>query len=172
MMCSANEVMTLAAKAALGGGAPPAQASAFGRAALCHLIAGRSDKALADALGALPGGPILSLPLAFLALTEGTGSGSGSGSGTGTRATGSLPETDLTLSYAEAQPFATSAVPQAGMITVQMTLSEPAQIPPVARVQIAQRLADQMTALAAKRLVPESDASRLSGAGAGLTDND
>lgn len=163
MMCSANEVMTLAAKAARGGGAPPAQASAFGRAALCHLIAGRSDQALAEALGALPAGPILTLPLAFARLIE---------AAEGDVATGRLPASDLTLSYVQAQPFVSVIQQQEGGIDLELSLTQPARISPVSRVDIAQALADQMNALAARLLVPESEASRLSGAGAGLTDND
>lgn len=64
MSFSVNEVETLAAKAARGAGAPPAQAARFGRAAVHHLAAARDPEALLDALAALPRGPILDNALA------------------------------------------------------------------------------------------------------------
>ena len=44
--------------------------------------------------------------------------------------------------------------------------------PMPARLTLPAPLADKMMALAARTYVPETEASRLSGAGAGLTDND
>lgn len=163
MKASANEVMTLAAKAARGAGAPPAQAAAFGRAALCHLAAGRSAVDLITALDALPHGPIVSLPLTFAAL-----------------ATPASPKAmfradappDLVRSYAEAQPFATSVAFDGQHLTATLDIKTPTARPTVSRINLPDELARLLNTHAAKTLVPESAASRSSGAGAGLTDND
>ncbi|MFC6637217.1 hypothetical protein [Sulfitobacter sediminilitoris] len=166
MMVSANEITTLAAKAARGGGAPPAQAADFGRAALCHLINHRGPAALSDALNALPGGPILSLPLVFAQVIE---------KAEGEVASAHLPVTAdavLMLSYAESQPFEAVARKEGDKLNLSLTLTTPNKMRPVARVTLPDDLFQHMQTLAAQILVPESDASRLSGAGAGLTDND
>lgn len=164
MKVSANEVTTLATKAARGGGAPPAQATDFGRAALCHLIEGRAPEDLAEALNALPKGPILSVPPAIARLVE---------SAEGDQASGTFPDADdLLLSYAQSQPFAARIGRDGDRLTLTLQLSKPNPTRPVARVTLPDALYDQMQTLAAKTLVPESAASRLSGAGAGLTDND
>ncbi|MEW9919247.1 hypothetical protein AB2B41_06510 [Marimonas sp. MJW-29] len=166
MKVSANEVMTLATKAARGAGAPPAQAADFGRAAVRHLIAGRAPQSLTDALAALPEGPILSLPLAFARLME---------NAKDETAEGKIKldaDPDLTQSYAEAQPFATETSVQKDALAVRIFLDRPNTAKPVARVDLSDDLAFLMQNLAARILVPESEASRRSGAGAGLTDND
>lgn len=64
MSFSVNETQMLAQKAARGAGAHPAQAAHFGRAAVCHLAAGRDPGDLLAALDALPEGPIQTLPFA------------------------------------------------------------------------------------------------------------
>ena len=166
MMVSANEVLTLGTKAARGGGAPPAQAADFGRAALCHLINHRPPTALSDALDALPGGPILSLPLVLAQVIE---------KAEGEVAAADVPvmdDADLMLSYAQSQPFEAVARIEGDKLNLFLTLTTPNKMQPVARVSLPDELFQQMLTLAAQILVPESDASRLSGAGAGLTDND
>ncbi len=166
MKCSANEVLTLAAKAARGAGAPPAQAVGFGAAALCHLIAGRAPESLRTALDELPEGAILRLPL-HISMTLEDGEGSEI---KGTFDVGTLP--DLAESYLEAKPFQTVAMIEGSTLSVTMFPHQPRPRRPVLRVNLPDDLANHMQTLAARLLVPESDASRLSGAGAGLTDND
>lgn len=163
MIGSANEVMNLAAKAARGGGAPVAQAYAFGRAATCHLIADRPAADLDAALDALPKGPILDLPLLLMACAE-------TRQPEATIPAGPLP--DLTLSYAQSQPFACTATPSGSHITLSQAFDKPANQLPVKRVMLPDALAARLQTLAAGLLVPETEASRRAGAGAGLTDND
>ena len=166
MTRSANEVMALAAKAARGAGAPPAQAAEFGRAALCHLIAGREGADLRRALDALPAGPILSLPLAFARIIETSNGGT---------ATGIIPraaELALAQSYAEALPFEQTHAAETKGLSLTVHTTKPVRRSAVARVRLDDGLAAFMSTLAARTFVPESEASRLAGAGAGLTDND
>lgn len=163
MIGSANEVMNLAAKAARGGGAPVAQAYAFGRAAACHLIAGRPAADLGAALDALPSGPILDLPVLLMACAEAR-------QHEATIPAGPLPE--LTLSYAQTQSFACTAILCGSQLTVSQTFDQQAVQTPAKRVTLPDTLAAKMQTLAARLLVPETEASRLAGAGAGLTDND
>ncbi|MBM1311777.1 hypothetical protein JQT66_16170 [Sulfitobacter mediterraneus] len=163
MIGSANEVMNLAAKAARGGGAPVAQAYAFGRAAACHLIAERPAADLDTALDALPKGPILDLPLLLMACAEAR-------QNEAVIPGGPLP--DLTLSYAQSQSFACTATRSGSQITLSQTFDQPAAQLPIKRVMLPDALAAKMQALAAGLLVPETEASRRAGAGAGLTDND
>ena len=166
MKVSANEVLTLAGKAARGGGAPPAQAVAFGRAALCHLSAGRDPGDLSDALDALPKGAILEIPLALSRLIE---------AAEGDTAKGLLSVSAppaLLLSYAEAQPFEVATEDTPSGLKLTLSLTNPNTPPPVARVELPDAMHAQLNDLAQKTLVPESAASRISGAGAGLTDND
>ena len=158
MKVSANEVMTLAAKAARGAGAPPSQAAMFGRAALHHLVEGRPHSTLVEALEALPSGPILSLPVAFLRLVVGE--------------TTEIPQgpPDLVQSYAEAQSFAVTLDGVAG--TANALAERPAARPVVSRVSLNDDFAETLGALAARTFVPDSQGSRSGGAGAGLHDND
>lgn len=163
MTRSANEVMTLAAKAARGAGAPPAQAAHFGRAALCHLSADRPEANLTAALDALPGGPIIALPRFFAQLAEHAVDG---------MAQGTLVAEELNISYAEAQAFDCQTTATSESLTVTMDLTKPAERHTLKRIVLSDAFFYKLENLAAKLLVPESDASRLSGAGAGLTDND
>ncbi len=162
MTRSVNEVMVLATKAARGAGAPPAQAAQFGAAAVVHLTAGRDVAALDAALAALPEGPIVNLPLALTRIAESQVEGI---------ATGVLDPEDspLAQSYVAALPCV-AALTESG--TVHLDLNRPAPRAAVHRVDLAEETQAAWTALAAALLVPESEASRLSGAGAGLTDND
>jgi hypothetical protein len=155
--------MTLSAKAARGARAPAGQATAFGRAVLRHLYAGRDINAISAALDALPSGPIIELPQAFGRLAESAIEG---------QAHGEMPRSDLLFSYAEAQPYSCRVEMAAGVFTLTLDLMQPATRHPSQRIKVPDGLAKQMNDLAARTLVPESKASRLSGAGAGLTDND
>ncbi|MFT6676350.1 MAG: hypothetical protein ACJAVM_002553 [Sulfitobacter sp.] len=163
MIGSANEVMTLAAKAARGAGAPVALAAEFGRAALHHLTTGRAAQDLADALDTLPEGPIVTLPLLLMAHVE---------TGNHHAELPASPLPDLCLSYAEAQGFQTTAHLLKDKVILEMAFDIPRPPHPVSRVTLPDTLATKMQRLAARLLVPETDASRRAGAGAGLSDND
>jgi hypothetical protein len=159
MTRSMNEVMVLATKAARGAGAPPAQAAQFGAAAAAHLAAGRDVRSLHKALIALPDGPIIALPLEILRIAETI------------LARGPLQSADIDLvqSYVSTLPY------QAHLSRehlLELDLTKPATRIPVQRIELPDELYVEWSRLAARMLVPESDASRLSGAGAGLSDND
>lgn len=152
----------LATKAARGAGAPPAQAAQFGAAVVVHLTAGRDIDALDRALGALPLGPIVDLPLALGRIAERHVEG---------MAEGKLDHAEraLTKSYVAALPYAATITADR---VLQIDLNCPAPRSGVQRIDLPEMTYTAWTALAAKLLVQESEASRLSGAGAGLTDND
>ena len=159
---SANEVQALATKAARGGGAPAGQAASFGRAAVCHLMAGRSAQDLIAALAALPTGPIVTLPVALAQVLETT-----DGSGT---LLSDLPS--LAQSYADTLPFAHEIAVMSHGIELSIQTDKAGPRSSVRRLDLPDDLLALWNDLAARILVPESEASRLGGAGAGLTDND
>lgn len=166
MTASANEIMTLATKAAIGAGATYGQASLFGKAAMWHLIAERPDSALENALDALPLGPIPALPLAFAKIGEAGGA---------EKETGCVPDDlplSLVLSYAQALPCYCEVKVVEGRVEVTLCFRRPALRHTARRVDLPDALRQKMTALAARTLVPENDVSRRAGAGAGLLDND
>lgn len=167
MICSANEVMTVASKAAHGGGASAGAAALFGKAALCHVMAGRDLDDLSRALGALPEGPVATMPL-LIAQTLEAASGAAPSRG--------LPrgsDTALLQSYAEALPyFGTVEDVSDTHVNLRLDPSQPAARRTASRVTLPDALYAQMATLAARRLVPDSAASRAAGAGAGLSDND
>ncbi|QUJ75356.1 hypothetical protein KDD17_10170 [Sulfitobacter albidus] len=162
MSRSANEVMTLAAKAARGSGAPPAQAADFGQAAVLHLAAGRAETDLLQAMGLLPGGPIMAFPLELQKLSERARDGIARGE------VDALGLPDLLKSYAEA--MACAATFAQGTLTVDLGTPQPRRA--VTRMTPSEALLDDWAVLAARLLVPETESSRARGAGAGLTDND
>lgn len=163
---SAAEVSALGTKAARGAGAPPAQAARFGQVVSLHLMTGRDATDLSAALDALPAGPILDHPLtldrAMIAAEKGEAA-----------ELVDVPFDALLQSYVEALPFAAEVV-RAGpdRLIFRCDLAAPRVPPVLKRICGCDALITQMECLAACTLVPESDLSRLSGAGAGLTDND
>lgn len=164
--CSANEVSGLAAKAARGAGAPPAQATQFGAAAALHLGVGRAVDCLDAALAALPGGPIITLPLAIARIAETAQGAPARGDVSGAKA-------DLLKSYLAVLPY--DARLEVGLEnggTILLDPMRPAARPPVVRLDLDQQTYTAWSALAARILVPESEASRRAGAGAGTSDND
>lgn len=157
-----NEVMVLATKAARGAGAPPAQAAQFGAAAAVHLATGQSEQDLHSALAALPDGPIITLPLQIIRVAETAKAGRAQGElGSGRAA--------LVQSYVSTLPYLAQLTPAN---EIHLDLTKPAARNPVQRIDLAEATYAKWSALAAALLVPESAASRLSGAGAGLSDND
>ena len=162
MTRSVNEISVLAAKAACAAGAPPAQAAQFGAAAGVHLGSGRAIDALCDALAALPDGPVIALPLDLMRIAEHAQDGHARGFVAGI-------DPALLQSYLEALPYEARLLHNG---TVALDLNRPATSRALSRIDLTDHIYAEWNALAARLLVPESAASRLSGAGAGLTDND
>lgn len=164
MTWSRAEVAALAAKAARGAGAPAGQAALFGQAAALHLGQGRRADALAQALEALPEGAICDLPLILqTVLAEAKPGGRVEVSWAGDR--------DLAQSYFETlRVHCVVEMQSAEKLTFNLT--EDDRPLPLQRIGSCDALIAQMTKLAARTFVPESAASRLAGAGAGLSDND
>lgn len=152
--------MVLASKAARGAGAPPAQAAMFGAVAVWCLGQGQSPAILDDALGELPAGPIIDLPLALAQIAE---------AAQGAQASGMIEATPLAQGYVATTAYQADIDVQ-GCVT--LTLNQPRARAVPQRIDLPDDVYSRWSALAARLLVPESDASRLSGAGAGLTDND
>ena len=162
MTYSMTEIAALAAQAAAGGGATPAQSSAFGAATVRHLALGRGADDLPAALDALPAGPIRDLPVWLARGIE---------AAVADHVELILREdrwADLARSYAEANVWAANTTGD----RVVFDLSRPAAAAPPVRLDMNSGLLGQMRTLAARRLVPESAQSRARGAGAGLTDSD
>ena len=166
MNTSWNEVSALAAKAARGAGAPPAQAVEFGRATALHLAKGRAEGDIRAALNALPSGPILDVPLALQTVLSDRKEQA---------AQGHVPaanQMDLVCSYIECLPFANTYQRGTDRVVITLDLTKPAPRVVPSRINLGLDLYYDMQTLAARTFVPETEASRLSGAGAGLTDND
>lgn len=166
MILSGNELVALATKAARGAGAPPQQAADFGAAALRHFQAGRAPQHLRAALQVLPAGPILDVPLAIRRKIE---------AAMGDDAQGILEidaPSELIQSYLDALPFVVATSSVGDGLAMTCAFETPAPRPSAQRIAVPGGLGRVMTDLAARLLVPDTDASRASGAGAGLTDND
>lgn len=168
MSWSQAEISALATKAARGAGAPPEQAARFGQAAAAHLAQGRAASEIDQALRALPEGPILRfgrdidrVKMAALAMAD---------TCVDVRVDDCAALFD---SYLSALPFEvkTTAI-EPDHIRVVTGNDRGAACKPVGRISGCDRLIARMSDLAARTFVPESDASRRAGAGAGLTDND
>lgn len=82
-----------------------------------------------------------------------------------------MPEDDIALavSYAAAVPHLASLSAE-GFLALDLT--KPAQKLPVRRIDLPSNILFEWSALTARLLVPDTDASRLLGAGAGLDDID
>lgn len=173
MSYSINEIQTLAQKAARGAGFPPAQAESFGRAAVVHLATGGAAQPLLDALRNPNDSPVIRLPLlmddvlrAARVLGEGITLSLQAGDG------------DLAPSYTRMLPIEVrdihvEHVPDAPArlhVRADARIRATPKLP--ARIMVPAELIEKLTDLAARTYVPATDASRQSGAGAGLNDND
>jgi hypothetical protein len=154
MSRSVAEVTALAGRAALGSGALPAQAQAFGSAAAMHMLNGRDAEALRSALALLPAGPIRDIPLRLL----------------DAQATPEVPVAiawaslgTLVESYADGLSYLLVIDPEASTITACTGCSH---VPSAGRITGYDALLADLEALAARTYVPESEASRAQGAGA------
>jgi hypothetical protein len=158
--CSANEIEGLAARAARGAGAGVAQAAHFGRAAAMHLARGGAGADLLSALDALPGGPVNAVPLALLAAGGEVRIDTGG-------------QEALAESYLAALPFAARVIGRgAGWLDAHLSRGDRRAVSLPARIALDADTQGALAAFAARTYVPQSESSRLSGAGAGLTDND
>lgn len=163
MSFSVNEIQSLCIKAARGAGASSGCADRFGAAATRHLFAHRDARDLLTALAKLPLGPVATLP----ALVDGL----------------LLLQTNVEVpkdatkalveSYVEALPFRTQQCEaENDLLRAQIDTSQPAVPIKCKRLEVPVTVLNALKTLAAKTYVPASDASRIAGAGAGLTDND
>jgi hypothetical protein len=159
---SVNEVTGLAAKAARGAGAPPAQAAQFGAAAAVFLQRGGDPHSLTAALAALPAGPVMALPVALARLAETQTDGSAQG-------VLGVDHDELFYSYIAALPCH-ARITQDGV--VRLDLNRPAPRGAGGRIDLPDDVIAAWSILAARILVPDTASSRASGAGAGLSDND
>jgi|TARA_B110000908_G_scaffold168922_1_gene224892 hypothetical protein len=157
--CSLNEVETLLTKAARGCGADAAQAARFGRGAVMCLCTDGVTASIHAALAALPDGVIVE----YAAKIQ-------HGLAQATEQNAVFRGNDpLWAGYLAALPYRT--VWAVGIeCTVHLDGFE--KTPKPARLMVDPEDITRWQALAAKTFVPESEQSRLAGAGAGLTDND
>ncbi|WP_136440054.1 DUF3726 domain-containing protein [Pacificoceanicola onchidii] len=173
MSRSANEIMTLAQKAARGAGFPPHQADRFGRAAAVHLASGHGTEALRRALTDAKDSPILRLPLLMDDMLRAMDQLGG--------------DVELTLHPGD-EPLAPAYARLLPIRVKECSVLEPEDrqnrlrvvldpmmpgkpsFPP--RIHAPDAFIEELSALAEKTFVPESAASRSAGAGAGEIDND
>ena len=161
MILSANELSATCQKAARGAGFPMAQTQSFATAALRHIGVERPEDEIAKALIHNDDSPILTLPVLLdHALIKGRATLQG----------GLTP--DLALSYAETSPWKMQIIRAGRAIHLTCDGHRADRIPLPERLTISDTLWAHLQRLAAKTYVPATEASRLSGAGAGLSDND
>src|SRR6056297_3046447 len=173
MSYSANEIMTLAQKAARGAGFPPAQAVLFGRATVQHLATGGEIGALTGALASQTNSPILRLPLVMQDILRALPPA-------GPEITLTLHPDDVALaeSYARLLPLrlkACTVTRQAGhppRLSITGSIAQRTRATLPARIEAPEPLIESLSRLAAETYVPASAASRSVGAGAGDIDND
>lgn len=166
MTHSWTEVQALGVKAASGAGVPPAQALAFGAMLARHLADGGDEAPIAAALMAPD--TIVALALRVEKVIEGASMNAGAVTvrerDAGQRA--------MLVSWLSGLPCQTDLKLVDDAITATLQLAAPSDRSRPDRVPLGPDLQAQMQALAAKTLVPDSDASRSGGAGAGLMDLD
>lgn len=172
MSYSANEIQALAAKAARGADFPVDQSDRFGRAAVQHLAAGGDEEALLAALADPSDSPILRLPL----LIDDVFAASAAIAGP-VELTLHPGDAALVESYARLLPIELSEVTVVARegtdrLRIAADLNAPATRKLPARIEMSDHLRAALTRLAVQTHVPASEASRLGGAGAGLSDND
>ena len=169
MSRSVNEIEVLARKAASGAGFPPAQADSFGRAAAWHLALDGDSGALTEALADRNDSPVLRLHL----LPEDI------------RRALDLSGPDVVLSLQTGdEALAPAYARLAGVTILTCEVLEQGSIPRLhlsttdganrslpGRLTLDMETYRTLADLAARTLVPASDASR-AGAGAGDIDND
>ncbi|WP_299623774.1 hypothetical protein [uncultured Tateyamaria sp.] len=166
MTHSWTEVQALGVKAASGAGVPPAQALAFGAMVARHLADGGAETPIAAALRAPDS--IVALALRVEKVIEGASMNASAvtvrEADAGARA--------LLFSWLSGLPCQTALTLADDTIIASLNLAAPSDRSRPDRVPLGPELQEQMQELAAKTYVPDSDASRSAGAGAGLMDLD
>lgn len=161
-----TEVQALGIKAASGAGVPPAQALAFGAMLVRHLADGGAEGPLAAALETPQ--TIISLALRIERVVEAASLGvtpiSVIEDNPGQRA--------MLISWLFALPCHADVRIQGNAIEASLMLAAPSQRGRPDRVPLGPTLETQLQTLAAKTYVPDSDASRNAGAGAGQMELD
>ncbi len=170
-----NEIEGMALKAARGAGVPLGHAEDFARAIgtlamtapgeiskLTNVLSGLFDVASSDDPLTLDGPILMCAPLAIDALRAG-------------ECTVTLrrtePEALLNAYLRNAMQDYDLYVKHSGGVLTALPAGDPAPLP-TAPINIPDHIWQEWEALAAKTYVPETEESRLAGAGAGLTDND
>ena len=161
-----TEIQALAVKAATGAAVPPAQALAFGAMATRHLADAGPEAPLSEAL--VDPNAVLDLAHQIEAMIE-TASVSEKPVGVSEQDPGRRA---LLISWLASLPCQAAITATSAEIRVRLSLTEPSARTRPARVAISSALFDQMQDLAARTYVPDSDASRATGAGAGLMELD
>ena len=161
-----TEIQALAVRAATGARVPRAQALAFGGMLARHLADGGAEAPLSKAL---------ETPTTILALAHHVETMIETASVSG-RAV-SIRQEDagqraLLISWLASLPCQAVITASGPEIHAALSLSEPSARGRPARIAIGSDLFKQMQILAARTYVPDSDASRTSGAGAGLMELD
>lgn len=161
-----TEVQALAVRAATGAHVPAAQALAFGAMVPRHLADGGSDAALLDAL-ARPD-VIVTLAHRIEELIE-------TASLSPRTVSTTEPDADrraLLVSWLASLPCQAEVTVHADKVQARLSLGAPGTRTRPERLDVGDDLFARMQTLAARTYVPDSAASRHSGAGAGLMDLD
>jgi len=161
MNLSANQIIATTLKAARGAGFPMAQAEGFATAAAQHLIEGRDEADISQALIHTDDSPIYTLPMVLDEVCL-----------TGSQSIKDAKLSDLIASYVETAPFQAQCVRAGRTVLIKHISDKPPTTATAPRVAMSPTLWAHLNKLAAKTYVPASEASRIAGAGAGLTDND
>lgn len=161
-----TEIQALAVKAAAGADVPAAQALAFGAMLPRHLADGGAEGPLAAALRTPA--DIVSLAHRVESMIE---------MASLSPRTVTAQEDDaglraLLISWLASLPCQADITASAAEVKARLSLSEPSTRTRPARITIGSALLAQLQDLAARTYVPDSAASRESGAGAGLMDLD
>lgn len=161
MNLSANQIIGMTVKAARGAGFPLAQAEMFASAMAHHLAQDRPVEDLSQALIHTDDSPILTYPALLDEVCL---------SGSLNAQSARLPY--LLRSYAETAAFEVKCIQAGKTLLLKHVSDRPSLADPCKRIAMDPTLWAHLNKLAAKTYVPATEASRLSGAGAGLTDND
>ncbi len=162
-MRSWSETQALAERAALGAGVPFAQAARFGAAVARHLSEGRGPEMVAAALS--QPSEIVALSLAVEEAVEAA-------------SRKQVPHVIvqkpavLVASFLQSLPCDVELAPHADGLSATVRLDAQQKRARAARIDVPDALWSQMEVLAARTYVPESEASRARGAGAGLMELD
>jgi hypothetical protein len=166
MEWSCAELQTLAAKAASGLGTPPAQALAFGTMVTRYLADGGGEEALMQALQS--SATIVAVAHRVEEMVEQASIAS-------EPVTVNEPDAAkraLIISWLAALPCQTEIAVVGHDVTAILSLDSPSTRARPKRVTVSEDLAKTLHDLAARTYVPDSDASRSTGAGAGVMDPD